>query len=512
MRNVVWSGFVLAAACSGSEQNVSSSVGACELSNVDAVCAASTQSVTANASIAFAPDVIAGVTYEIAGPGNGKRGYVIFTPSISGSHTLYFGDQEPIRVCDEEPTCGSPVTQCAPFHRAAQYEMVAGLPHEIEIRPTGVNKKFVLHIDAPDEQPPGGDVKLAPAQTFVLADYPDRLSAADLDGDQDLDLVISNSNDAGGIASIVLVRGSGTGQFATVREMQTSNPDETAVHDWSGDGFPDIAGIAHDGQGPLPTFYFESIGSFLYDDSVRWGGGRDFKPSLGMGDFNEDGVPDLVAAHVDTVNFPDGPAGFVIFSMPSFTVIDSESGFGITTRTAVAGDFNGDGNQDVLVGDEQIGRVRLYTGNGSGGVTFAAEQGLTDSGVSRIEVLDLDGDGDDDFVSIHRDGTAMAVRNTTGFAASRQTLDLLGHLPSAAVGDFDRDGFTDLAVGVHDSSADRWFVQLYMGTATLFDVGPELALPPLSASDLVTGDFNGDNFVDLVATTEGGVVVFFSTP
>src|ERR1041385_8889361 len=207
-----------------------------------------------------------------------------------------------------------------------------------------------------------GPLAFGAPKTYAAGSTGYYLTAADLDGNGTVDLVESSPDDAAGLNQVHVLRGSGTGAFTDVATIATSAPAQTVVSDFSGDGIADIAGIAWDGMGPLPAFYLQGEVGLRYAMST-WGDGRDFNGQLAGGDFNEDGKLDLVAPYF---------GGFAILKMPGFVVAQEQTETGSDTIKAVAGDFDGDGHQDVMVANGFSNVVRLYRGNGSGRVAFAS--------------------------------------------------------------------------------------------------------------------------------------------
>lgn len=161
--------------------------------------------------------------------------------------------------------------------------------------------------------------------------------------------------------------------------------------------------------------------------------------------------------------------------------------------TAVFGDFNGDGRSDLVTGvpQEDIGE---HADAGAISVVYGTENGLTT-------------DGDQ---SLHQ--------NTPGIAGVAEPGDRFGE--ALAVGDFNDDGFDDLAIGVPGESigeiAEAGAVQILYGNPAglvtsasgtslndqLFhqdSVGVADIPEPFDrfGSSLTSGDFDGDGIDDL---------------
>jgi hypothetical protein len=499
MRFVSLASVTLVVACGRSpNDDIASPVQQCELDDVVDVCTAPAQSITASADEASAPAVVAGTTYAIAGPGAGHKGYVVFTPAESGTHTLYFGDAEPLRVCDEEALCASAVTSCGDLHRAAQYALMEGEPYVIELKPSATNHPFRLHVVGPEVAPPPARPKLGPKAFYQTGRFAEAVNAGDIDGDGAPEILVSNPADYEQFFNIL--RNNNDGTFSIAAVIQTSHPRETVISDFDSDGDMDIVGVAADGHGAGSNFFLHNDGDFMFTKTSWFPPDQQYWGPLSGGDFDEDGVLDLVA-----LLYPDGQplhSGFVIHEMPSLEVVQEQTDFGEDARDAITGDFNGDGHQDVLVGAWNSTALHLWIGDGSGMVTFDRDIELPiTSGVERIVAVDLDGNAYTDFVAVADDiagGASVTLNSASGF--STQLLE--GASGGATAGDFNHDGRVDLITGVARNAIAQ-DLRFYRGTSSGFVLDGVVA-GGRSTCCMVSADLDNDGYVDLVTSGTGG--------
>ena len=279
------------------------------------------------------------------------------------------------------------------------------------------------------------------------------------------------------------------------------------------------------------------------------------------GDVNGDGYDDLIvgAPHSSSGEIDEGRAFVYLGSAsgatasPSVILESNQVGARFGTAVSLAGDVNGDGYGDLVVGaplydSGQIdeGKVFLYPGSASGVVTTASwtaesNQSLSNFGGSLATAGDVNGDGYADVIvgAAHYDngqtneGMAFAyLGSATGLSAapawtaeSNQTNARLG-TSVASAGDVNGDGYGDIVVGA--PFQDGTFADV--GSATVYQGAPAgpAASPAWSVSDQLTsaqlgfvvapaGDVNGDGYADVIVSApaydngqinEGAVFVY----
>ena len=116
---------------------------------------------------------------------------------------------------------------------------------------------------------------------------------------------------------------------------------------------------------------------------------------IAIDDFNKDGKPDVVAVNESTsapvtVALGNGGGGFSASNNLSNVN-------GLRGQAVATGDFNGDGNPDIVAGYTGTGfLILVFFGNGSGGFsspsTFLPSGGLTNT-IGAVVTADFNGDG-----------------------------------------------------------------------------------------------------------------------
>ena len=174
-----------------------------------------------------------------------------------------------------------------------------------------------------------------------------------------------------------------------------------------------------------------------------------------------------------------------------------------------AADFNGDGRPDVAALNGSSSNVNLYLRQAAGGF---ADGGTTDlgaeTGPSFAAVGDYNGDGRSDLAVANFAGSesrAGPAPQPGGRAGDRVRNSGSGRQASAiGAGDFNSDGRTDLAVAFWTAATSSSFSATPRTTASI----PAPASPPATIPRQIdVADFNGDSLADIAVTNAGSDTV-----
>jgi sugar lactone lactonase YvrE len=224
--------------------------------------------------------------------------------------------------------------------------------------------------------------------------------------------------------------------------------------------------------------------------------------SIASGDFNGDGIPDLVVT-----NSYDGTLSIQLGrGNGTFTSITIALATGATPSTVAVADFNGDGTQDIAVVDGSHHSLDVLLGHGDG--TFAGPIGTAlpvAAGSRHLVVGDFNGDGIPDLADPNELQTVL-LGNGDGTFTAAPVANISGlSFIDVAAGDFNGDGNADLVICGIAGNNYAILVLLGNGDGT-FARGESLIVPSWPVS-IVAADFNGDGKLDF-AVGNGTLDIF----
>jgi hypothetical protein len=343
--------------------------------------------------------------------------------------------------------------------------------------------------------------------------------------------------------------------------------------DVNGDGFSDVIIGAHGMDGSQEVdegrvfIYHGSASGLGAVNAIRSGGGSGSFIHFGYsvstaGDVNGDGFADVIVGAIGFDNGQTDEGGAFVFhgsvaglgNLPAWIGEANQASAWYGGSVSTAGDMNGDGYSDVLVGANSYdngqvdeGRVFAYFGSATGlgltpGWTTESDQAGAGWGSSVATAGDVNGDGYGDAaigsytydagqtnegrVSVYLGGpsgigSAQSVESDQGGA-------LFG-LSVATAGDVNGDGYSDLIVGCYqfdNGQTDEGRAFLFVGSATGLDILPGWTAESDQADAFMgfaaktAGDVNGDGYSDVIVgaplfdngqTNEGRAFVYLGS-
>jgi hypothetical protein len=449
-----------------------------------------------------------------------------------------------------------------PSGGSAQYTAVADVNHDGKQDVFASNLNGVISILLGN-----GDGTFKPAKTVVslpAGTYP--ILTADFNRDGNPDLVILES----GSARILLYLGKGDGTFQTPKVIPVGNsPIYMAEGDVNNDHSPDLilSATTKTSVGFI-VLLGEGNGSFHAPLMITAQYGEAGGP-LAVGDLNNDGHLDVVtclngSAEVflgngngtfrDQLIPDDGAQGssegqllladiygngkldlvtvnFGIWGFAGFVTLLEGNGDGSFSRYSVydtgyfpawlaAADMNGDGKQDLVVGNSYSNSVTVLLNHGKGVlaalpnnyVIGAADSGSQASTPGRLNIGDFNGDGRPDVAVAEKSGVNILMNIGGGVLHAPESVEIWRNLGQMFAANFNEDGHLDLAVATFGNPAES------LGSvAALFGDGkghfnvinaetPEG--PPVSI--LAGGSFNGNGKTGIAVYQSDGIYIAYN--
>jgi hypothetical protein len=294
--------------------------------------------------------------------------------------------------------------------------------------------------------------------------HPVSVFAEDLDGDGDQDLAVANE----GLDNIAILKNKGDGTFdPPVFYDAADGPRSIFAADLDGDGDQDLA-VANCAPGNVSVF--KNDGNGIYAAPVNYATGE-CPLSVFAADLDGDGNQDLAVANSNSdnvsvlKNIGDG-----IFS----TAVNYAAGR--LPRSVFAADLDDDGDHDLAVAAWFSDDVSILKNNGLG--TFAAAISYPAEGIPwSVFAADLDDDGDPDLAvatGVSPDGICILKNSGDGFFGAPICYDAGNHGPvSVVASDLDNDGDQDLAVAKSNSNENSYVSVLINRTKIIADIDDE---------------------------------------
>ena len=314
-----------------------------------------------------------------------------------------------------------------------------------------------------------GKAEFSTLGSFAVGTRPIFLNTAYFNKDGKVDLVSVNEKDN----NISILLGDGKGNFGNQKTFAVGNqPESVNVGDFNDDGIADLV-IANskgnnvsillgDGQGNFGTQTLFDVGSFPYSVSVS--------------DLNGDKKDDLVTANFMgnnvSVLLGDGLGGFgksTFFSAGTFP------------KYVSTGDLNGDKKVDLITANfdgDRKNSISVLLGDGLGNFNIQTVFAVGSNPYS-TDIGDFNGDGNKDLVSTNANSNSISVLlgDSSGDFATQTVFYGGGNPLSVGIADFNSDNKTDLVV--QDAVNNNIFVLLNTTEGTFIAPSKPVVIPEI---------------------------------
>ncbi|KAA6434140.1 T9SS type A sorting domain-containing protein [Dyadobacter flavalbus] len=403
-------------------------------------------------------------------------------------------------------------------------------------------------------------------------------SAGDVNGDGYSDVIVGaplydNSESNSGAAFVWLGKPDSIiseNNYATKLEFAYPNMSTANAGDVNGDGFSDfIVGVpGYNAKGAVFIYHGSALGLSTNPSTTieNVPMSAAFGSSVSRaGDVNGDGYGDIIVADVSYADINQGAAlvyygsGQGINKNVSTIIKNKQSGslmFGKSVSSA--GDVNGDGYGDVLIGDISFtngqfdeGAVFVHHGSAAGinpiaAVTLESDKDFAQFGYSVSCAGDINGDGYADIIAgapeysngQNKEGAAYVYYGAASGVSKSSVQKLEKDIAAAnmgisvsGAGDVNGDGKSDVIVGANlysNGQAQEGAAMIYYGDVLNHNL---ISVPSILESNQPgakmgtsvsgAGDMNGDGYSDVIVNfpntvaplnAEGKSIIYYGSP
>ncbi|MDR9416551.1 MAG: FG-GAP-like repeat-containing protein, partial [Gracilimonas sp.] len=289
-----------------------------------------------------------------------------------------------------------------------------------------------------------GSGSFASAVDYTVGDSPKGVQAADVDNDGDVDLAVVNSSSN----NLSVLINNGDGSFATaVNYSLASGPSDVRMADLDGDGYADL----------VATYNSNSVTSILINDGDgTFGTASDYSGAgmivgdLEIADMDGDGAPEIIkrdsyssfGGSNTTILIWKNIGGGVFADRTTYSISGPSAGLLVT-------DVDKDGYLDIAYADNANDQVNIFINNGDGTIPTTASSTISvGDNPKNLTGGDFDGDGDIDISTANdnSNNVSLILNNGNGTFGTASTYSGNSSQSDITASDLDGDGQIDLAV------------------------------------------------------------------
>lgn len=282
------------------------------------------------------------------------------------------------------------------------------------------------------------------------------LSTADLDGDGDLDVLATSAGD-NKVVWYKNLDGLGDFSLAIIIDNNALNAKESLAADIDGDNDMDVVVAIKDESKVVWYENLDGLGNFSTEKIITNNAPGVYQ--ITTADVDGDGFLDVLA-NSSSMGLPswfknvDGQGSF-----GTENIIDS-----LGTFEVIATDVDGDGDQD-LIKSESVGGVHSvhWLENTDGLGAFIQRQNISNfNSISDINVVDVDNDGDIDLLATYvGDGKVAWFENLDGLGTFGERKIIENDATTTIIAsDIDGDGYKDVVTRINGATNLVWYKNL----------------------------------------------------
>ncbi|MDF1694783.1 MAG: FG-GAP-like repeat-containing protein [Saprospiraceae bacterium] len=328
-------------------------------------------------------------------------------------------------------------------------------------------------------------------------DLGDRVQVKDVDGDGDNDILISR-REKDIIAWHENLDGSGTFSDEIILSDNSQTPIVALAEDFDLDGDLDIMAASED---DAKIGYFENINNTSFSEESKLTESIYYPSEILPVDIDGDGDLDVISTSIrdSKIAWYENKDGLGDFGRQRIISVESSGVSNIQTI-----DFDGDGDLDIIATGAWTYPIALYEHlDGKG--TFSDQILITEyaKGATELELADIDGDGDLDMVCAHNYRDELFwFENVNGLVefGPKKLLDSATNILDLEVRDLDDDGYLDIIAASGDENQIIWYRNLD-GNGNF---GEKIIINDdvKEASSVYTSDIDKDGDLDIFFTSK----------
>ncbi|MBH8559684.1 FG-GAP-like repeat-containing protein [Hymenobacter negativus] len=342
-----------------------------------------------------------------------------------------------------------------------------------------------------------------PGNEPAVGGMPAFMTAADVNSDGALDLLLCNMGSAAAPGSTVSIRlNMGNGTYSGTLNVPVGNmPSGINTGDVDGDGDIDFV-VANQLSNTVSVRLNDGSGGFTGGQEIAVGPAP---YSVTLGDVDGDGDLDLLVPNSGANSGTTTGSGTVSLCLNAgngtFGGGQNVPSGGFSPCNVVAADVDNDGDLDLLIENYGGNNVSVRLNNGTG--SFSGTQNVAVGSIPLSMVAgDVDGDGDVDLLTANFYGNTVSVRlnDGSGIFSGSQEVSVAGGPLGMALGDVDSDGDLDLLVPIATTTpySPNNPVSLRLNNGSgIFGGSQEMAVRGIH-SFITIGDVDSDGDLDFI--------------